>query len=98
MSYVNIYDVLADVNTSARYLAEHDDVGALQVLARIADRLVLGRKQYGALDPIADRRVWRDETRAELLDALVYLEADEMRDEACAPSPVPSWSGEPGPV
>ena len=63
-------------------LRERGDHDALRVLERQAARLVVGNRQYGKLDAIRDRREWSDELREELLDALTYLEAMQMRDEA----------------
>ena len=62
-------------------LRERGDHDALRVLERQAARLVVGNRQYGKLDAVGDRRKWLDELREELLDAVVYLEADAMRSE-----------------
>lgn len=50
------------------------DLGAdeLRVLARIAERLTMGRRQYGELD-VDDGRDWREEATQEALDMAVYL-------------------------
>ena len=45
----------------------------LRVLLRVADRLAMGRTQYGELDLARDRRNWDDEARAEVLDLAVYV-------------------------
>lgn len=44
----------------------------VRVLTRIAERLVMGGKQYGALDIANDRRDWTEEARQEVLDLAVY--------------------------
>ena len=78
---MSVYGILDEITASARYLAEQDDIGALKVLARQAERLAMGRRQYGKLDPIGDRRVWLHELRDELTDALTYIECEEIRFE-----------------
>lgn len=45
----------------------------LKVLAKVAARLAMGRKQYGALDIASDRRDWTKEASEEALDLAVYL-------------------------
>lgn len=68
----------AELNTDQ---ARRDDIAdacdrltgdELEVLARIADRLVMGRKQYGELCLKTDRRDFDSELLAELLDACAY--------------------------
>jgi len=44
----------------------------LDVLTRIAHRLVAGRRIYGPLDIATDRRDWRRERDEEAADYLVY--------------------------
>lgn len=44
----------------------------LAVLERIAERLVIGRRQYGELHIARDKRVWREEATQEVLDLAVY--------------------------
>jgi hypothetical protein len=44
----------------------------VRVLTRIAERLVMGRKQYGELDIASDGRDWNEEARQEVLDLAVY--------------------------
>lgn len=44
-----------------------------RVLTRIAERFVMGGKQYGALDIASDRRDWTVEAQAEALDMCAYL-------------------------
>jgi hypothetical protein len=44
---------------------------ALEVVAMIAERLVVGRKRYGDLD-VRDGRNWSEELQAELMDGSVY--------------------------
>lgn len=45
---------------------------AVRVMERIAERLVMGRKQYGDLD-LTKPRDWKKEAREEALDLSVYL-------------------------
>ena len=45
----------------------------IRVLRRIADRLRMGAKQYGALDIKNDKRDWREEGAQEALDLAVYM-------------------------
>jgi hypothetical protein len=48
-----------------------DELAPVVALAR---RIAAGRKQYGELRLAQDTREWRAELRAELADALAYLE------------------------
>jgi hypothetical protein len=50
------------------------------VILEIAKRLTIGRSCYGLLDIRNDRRDWRVESNAELLDACVYLTCASLRD------------------
>jgi hypothetical protein len=43
-----------------------------RVLLRVAERLLVGRKQYGELRLGADQRDWRRECMDECADGLVY--------------------------
>jgi hypothetical protein len=61
--------------TVARILAPDE----LAVLVLIAQRLALGRRRYGALDVVHDRRDFWREALEELADAAVYLAADLVR-------------------
>lgn len=45
----------------------------------VAERLLKGREQYGALDPATDPRDFRTEAFEEVADACVYLAADCVR-------------------
>ena len=45
----------------------------LRVLRLLADRLLLGARQYGALDLAGDRRDLRHEATQEALDLACYL-------------------------
>ncbi len=45
--------------------------GAIEVLAYIAGRLVMGRKQYGDIN-VNDGRDWSEELRQEMADGAVY--------------------------
>jgi hypothetical protein len=57
----------------------------VRVLTRIADRLALGRAQYGALDIANDRRAFRGhEAREEVEDALVYFACAWLKNEEVA--------------
>jgi hypothetical protein len=49
-----------------------------KVLLTIAQRLMVGRRQYGALDLATDRRNWAAEAQAEALDMAVYLTIEMM--------------------
>lgn len=62
-------------------LASHDE---LRVIDRVLQRLELGRERYGLLVLARDRRDWRREQREELLDAMIYDVADELRGEDLA--------------
>jgi hypothetical protein len=53
----------------------------LRVVALVAKRLVLGRKAYGALDILGDRRNWKIEASEEALDCAVYLACESIRGE-----------------
>jgi hypothetical protein len=48
----------------------------LAVLERVAERLVMGRRQYGELHIARDKRSWDEEARQESLDLAVYLAID----------------------
>jgi hypothetical protein len=54
-------------------LAEGLGVDELRVLERIAERLAMGRKQYGPLNIATDKRDWSEEARQEAFDLAVYL-------------------------
>lgn len=51
----------------------------LRVLVAIAERLAMGRKQYGPLVIDRDSRDWRKEASEEALDLSVYLAIDLLR-------------------
>jgi hypothetical protein len=56
-----------------------------RVLARIAERLVLGATTYGPLDIASDPRSFRSrEAREEVEDALVYLACAWLKGEEVA--------------
>jgi hypothetical protein len=57
------------------------NVDELRTLAIIADRLYMGRKQYGALDLANDSRDWREEWRQELVDGLIYSVFRKLSEE-----------------
>lgn len=50
----------------------------LNAVLFVAQRLAMGRKKYGPLNPM-DGRNWRRETAEELADALVYIASDQQR-------------------
>lgn len=56
-----------------RYLACKLGIDELRVLVRIAERLEMGAKQYGALDIATDKRDWLEEGIQEGLDKTAYL-------------------------
>ena len=43
-----------------------------RVLAYVAERLLMGQRQYGILDIANDKRDWTKELGEEVLDAAVY--------------------------
>lgn len=51
----------------------------IRVLERIAERLAMGRKQYGELAVENDPRDWKREASEELLDGCVYLAIASLR-------------------
>jgi hypothetical protein len=69
---------LADLTARAANL----EPDALRVLCRIAERLAMGRHQYGPLQLATDRRDWREEAAQELLDGCVYLAALALDDDS----------------
>ena len=76
-----------DIITEARNLARVEDVGALRITLRHLKRFVAGHKDYGALNIDADPRNFLNEIRAELDDALFYIEAQQIKEERqCARS------------
>lgn len=56
------------INSALRRL----EPAALEVVAYVADRMVMGRAQYGDLD-VNDGRDWMKEASQELGDCSVYL-------------------------
>ena len=52
----------------------------LEVLTLLAERLLLGQRQYGLLRLANDSRDFRREARDELLDGCVYLAAQSVRE------------------
>lgn len=60
--------------------------GELAVLVTIAQRIEMGRQQYGDLDPVRDPRNWRKEWAEENLDAAVYAACEVLRAEALGAS------------
>ncbi|MFN8626029.1 MAG: hypothetical protein U0587_08625 [Candidatus Binatia bacterium] len=60
-------------------VAEQLGAAELRVLLLVAERLLLGRRQYGNLDPATDPRDFRRECFEELADAAVYMAAELLR-------------------
>lgn len=69
-----------DTSTEIREVAEQLAPDARASLLRIARRLLAGQEKYGALHLDRDPRVWRDEIREELLDAVVYFEFRDLKE------------------
>ena len=57
--------------------ADSDEV---RVLRRIAERLAMGKRQYGRLALASDKRDFVSETSEELLDAVAYLAMASVRE------------------
>lgn len=74
--WVNKVDGIDELREVAEQLAPD----ARSSLIRIARRLLAGQKKYGALHLDRDPRVWRDEIREELLDAVVYFEFRDLKE------------------
>lgn len=72
--------LIADL-TRRLALAGHDE---LRVIDALLVRLELGRERYGLLDLERDRRDWFKERREELLDAMVYDVAEQLRADDLA--------------
>jgi len=51
----------------------------LELLANIAERLLIGQERYGKLKDNADKKVWLNEAGEELMDGIVYVAMDLMR-------------------
>lgn len=51
----------------------------LRVLSTLAERLAMGRRQYGPLRIENDQRDWRKEAAEEALDLSVYLTIDLLK-------------------
>ena len=74
---------IREMHVGALFLAtQHLGPGELAVLVTIAQRLEMGRQQYGDLDPVRDPRNWRKELAEEQLDAAVYAACEMLRAEA----------------
>lgn len=52
-----------------------------RVLLNLANRLLAGRRYYGALDLKNDRRDWMKERKAEIEDLLVYTAFEALKRE-----------------
>ena len=61
--------VLAELHDRVVVLGDDE----VRVLAEIAERLVMGARQYGRLDLKNDGRDWLAEARQEALDLAVYV-------------------------
>lgn len=81
-------------------IAEQLGTGELAVVVLVSERLLEGRRRYGALNLDADPRDFRRECFEELADVCVYLAADVLRgggDDVAAQVPVlPGWVRTPG--
>jgi len=58
---------------------------ALEVLETIAERLIMGRRQYGDLVIDRDARDFRQEFAEEMLDGAVYAAIETVRQKRRAP-------------
>ncbi|HKP08302.1 MAG TPA: hypothetical protein VJU58_13700 [Microbacterium sp.] len=81
MADLHILALARDVARRVHALAERDPV-ATRVLDRLLARLELGHDRYGALD--LSSRDWKRERSDELLDAVVYDTAEQVRDNDLA--------------
>lgn len=64
------------------------DEGA--VLAEVAERLLMGQRNYGVLDLASDTRDWLKEARAEALDLVVYAAFRFLTGRGRDTDPVPA--------
>jgi hypothetical protein len=69
------------VNTADRIAAALAELGPdeAEVLALVAERLAMGRRQYGELRPATDPRSFGREALGEAADGLVYVAAALVR-------------------
>ncbi len=54
----------------------------LRAVAYLAERLLMGQRQYGRLDLASDARDWKAERRAEIGDLLVYSAFQALKEGA----------------
>ena len=57
-----------------------------RVVVAVAERLVLGREQYGALDLATDERDMRAEAAEEFLDGAIYLAMRSLQPARLSPA------------
>jgi hypothetical protein len=69
MIYGRLGELIADMNQDE-----------LRVMLRIAERLTMGRRQYGPLELAGDKRDWRAEGAEELLDGTVYFAIQSLKE------------------
>jgi hypothetical protein len=50
-----------------------------RVLAHIAERLLMGQRQYGELDLKSDKRDWKREREQEVEDLLMYFAFESLK-------------------
>jgi hypothetical protein len=62
-------------------LNEEEQAVVINIALKVGRRVLLGRQQYGALNLATDRRNWRDEIEAELLDGNIYVEFEALKAE-----------------
>ncbi len=60
-------------------IAEQLGAAELSVLLLVAERLLEGRRRYGALNLATDPRDWQAEGLAEILDCVCYLSCALLR-------------------
>lgn len=69
---------------AARVVALCDTGDELSVIESVVARLELGRRRYGVLNVVADKRDWRLEAAEELIDLMIYRECGYLADAAAA--------------
>lgn len=76
------------MTTRDRIMAALDTLGADEgdVLALVAERLVMGRQIYGEMRPATDPRDFAREALEEAADGLVYVAAALVRAAASSPT------------
>lgn len=71
---IEIEAILAELNGDEQAVV-------INIALKVGRRVLLGRQQYGALNLATDRRNWRDEIEAELLDGNIYVEFEALKGE-----------------